>query len=346
MIFAILFWGTMFTVLAIRFFKFLSNRKFKKYISLDNIPTEFENIYKTLYNNYISSLEIMRKKIINLIIFAFLFCIINCIFFMFLVIHLILHTKDLPSGILIIISIFITAPYLFFLFKIRNYRNKYINLYKEKIIPEFVKLVNNKLEYSASDISLYTIEHDYLRANFNKESYRLFKADDYISGFLDDETFVEMCDLTIQSHNENKCRHDIFRGMFVQAKYNKNIGAYMKVSLNKLKSFNSKDKVEMDSSEFEEYFDIYSDNKIVAMQILTSDIMQFLTDFYIKYKINYEIVFRNDTLYMRFFTGSMFEPTLLKNAMDKELLYMYYFIMNFIMDILKKVNKTLQDTEI
>ena len=346
MIFAILFWGTMFTVLAIRFFKFLSNRKFKKYISLDNIPTEFENIYKTLYNKHISSLEIMRKKIINMIIYVFIFCIISCIVFMFLAINLILYAKNSPTTVLTIFLVIIVLFYLFFESKIKNYKNKYLNLNKEQIIPEFIKLVNNKLEYSASDISLYTIEHDYLRANFDKESYRLFKADDYISGFLDDETFVEMCDLTIQSHNENECRHDIFRGMFVQAKYNKNIGAYMKVSLNKLKSFNSKDKVEMDSSEFEEYFDIYSDNKIVAMQILTSDIMQFLTDFYIKYKINYEIVFRNDTLYMRFFTGSMFEPTLLKNAMDKELLYMYYFIMNFIMDILKKVNKTLQDTEI
>ena len=55
----------------------------------------------------------------------------------------------------------------------------------------------------------------------------------------------------------------------------------------------------MDSKEFEKYFDIYSENKIVAMQILTSDIMESLIEFYNKYQLEYEIVFRNNTIYLK-----------------------------------------------
>ena len=48
--------------------------------------------------------------------------------------------------------------------------------------------------------------------------------------------------------------------------------------------------------------------------------------FYNKYQIKYEIVFRENTIYMRFFTGAMFEPKIFGNSMDKELLLKYYCI--------------------
>ncbi len=49
---------------------------------------------------------------------------------------------------------------------------------------------------------------------------------------------------------------------------------------------------------------------------------------------------------MRFFTGAMLEPKLFGNSMDKKLLFNYFCIVKFILQISKKVNKTLQDIEI
>lgn len=102
----------------------------------------------------------------------------------------------------------------------------------------------------------------------------------------------------------------------------------------------------MDSGEFEKYFDIYSQNKVIAMQLLTSDIMNCLLDFHNKYEINYEIAFRNNIIYMRFFTGAMFEPKIFGNSMDKELLFTYFCILKFIVDVTKKVNETVKKLEV
>ena len=82
------------------------------------------------------------------------------------------------------------------------------------------------------------------------------------------------------------------------------------------------------------------------MQLLTSDIMEKLIEFYKKYEIEYEIVFRQDTVYIRFFTGNMFEPQVGKSSMDKETLYIYLSILELVVDISKTVNKVLQEIDI
>ena len=49
---------------------------------------------------------------------------------------------------------------------------------------------------------------------------------------------------------------------------------------------------------------------------------------------------------MSFFTGTMFEPKTFGSSMDKQLLFTYYSILQFISNVTKKVNKTLEDLEI
>lgn len=102
----------------------------------------------------------------------------------------------------------------------------------------------------------------------------------------------------------------------------------------------------MDSEEFEKYFEIYSEDRIKTMQLLSSDIMQLLIEFHKQYEIDYEIVFRNNTIYMRFFTGAMFEPKIFKNSMDKQLLFIYFYVLKFIVEITKKVNKIIEELEV
>ena len=56
----------------------------------------------------------------------------------------------------------------------------------------------------------------------------------------------------------------------------------------------------MDSSEFENLFYVYSDNSIVAMQILTSDIMEKLVAFEKRLDIHYELIVTGTEVFMRF----------------------------------------------
>ena len=104
--------------------------------------------------------------------------------------------------------------------------------------------------------------------------------------------------------------------------------------------------VEMDSSEFEKYFDVYSNSNILSMEILTHDIMEELVNFYVKYKIKFEIVIKNNNIYIRFDTGSMFEPNILRKSNDINTLWVYYSILNFVTNFSFKINKLLKDVEV
>src|SRR5699024_2707048 len=104
--------------------------------------------------------------------------------------------------------------------------------------------------------------------------------------------------------------------------------------------------VEMDNSIFEKYFDVYSENELLTMRILTHDVMNTLVDFYIKYNLPFEIVLSNNIIYLRFFTGKMFELKIFGKSLDKDLLFTHYNILNFVMTVSNNINKVLQEIEI
>ena len=79
------------------------------------------------------------------------------------------------------------------------------------------------------------------------------------------------------------------------------------------------------------------------MQVLTSDVMMMLLDFYNKHKIDYEILLRNRKIYIRFWVGPMFEPAIFKNSMNKKILLQYFAILKFVLDVTKGINKTLKE---
>jgi len=318
---------------------YLNYRKNNKKINLaKNTTPEFEQIYKELYSENISFLENKRKKVkYNSFVYVIAFLVIlTGMWFRNLLLCLI--------GVVCFIVSLVSS---------KKGEKDYKLTYKRNIINRFIKTVNNKLEYNSEVWDLSTLREEYKNANFNNESFNTFYADDYIYGQLDDKYYTQMSDLNIQRkevHHHNGRRTEttieIFKGIFSKTECDKDIGTYIKISKNQLKLFRNKDRVEMDSQEFEKYFDIYSENKILTMQILTSDVMTTLIDFYEKYKIDYEIVIRNNTIYMRFFTGAMFEPKVFGNSMDKKLLFSYFCILKFIVDVTKEINKALKEVEI
>jgi len=321
---------------------------FKDYISLENIPAEFENMYENLYNNHIQALEKLRKKVRWRTAVQYISLALFIIGYVFIEAEEVVISRKIDSYIMLIgiISLFITI-----IFTVMNmkYKKKYVESYKKEIVSSFIKLINHQLNYNPLDVNRLKIQGDYKKAGFDNKRFNRFYPDDYTYGIIEDDINIEMCDLHVQNHTgsgKNSHTEEIFQGIFAYTKCNKNIGTYIKVSKNKIKILEQQNRVEMDSEEFEEYFDIYSENKILAMQLLTSDIMETLIEFHNKYYLNYEIVFRDDIIYIRFFTGAMFEPKIFGNSMDKELLYIYYCIFKFIVDITKKANKILQEIDV
>lgn len=321
-------------------------KKYKYKVSLKELPEEFEMLYQDLYKNYIYDLEKIRNKIKWKKIIQYIF---SPIFFIFMGLVKLGEPGDFIGGFLFICIVYIVC---FFILEISfmgldKYKREHRMMYKNKIIPKFVKLINNQLEFKSFDNELFKMRENYRVAGFDKEMFTSFKSNDYVEGFADDEIFIKMCDVNVQFYEDKDKRiSKRFQGIFAHTKCGKDIGTEIKISKNKIKILEQARRVEMDSVEFEKYFDVYSQNKIEAMQLLTIDVMETLINFYKKYNLDFEIIFRNNTIYMRFFTGPMFEPQIFKNSMDKKTLAIYFCILKFIVDVSKNVNKALQEVEI
>lgn len=341
----------LFLILIIILLTFYVINSFKKKdyvhkIILDNIPQEFEQIYEKLYYMNIAQLEIMRKKVRIRTIFQQIF------FWLTLISYLILKTEDeLFNGITILIFLIIgiLSFVLFLIITILNfkYKNIYKSSYKKEIISNFIKLLNQNLEFKPVASNLSQIMYNYKLAGFDNNIFNRFFADDYIEGFIENDVFIKMSDIKVQyeTRGKNNSVRTLFEGIFAMTNSNKNIGTTVKIIKDKFKILDKKDKVVMDSEEFESYFDVYSQNKIIAMQILTSDVMELLLNFYKKYLLNFEIVFENNTIFLRFHTGPMFEPKIFGSSMDKETLFLYYETLDFITQVTKKINEIIKDIE-
>lgn len=230
---------------------------------------------------------------------------------------------------------------------IRN-KLKYTPAFKEKAIKPFIKNVDQNLNYAPNQGIPSLI---YRQGEF--EAYDNYRTEDLIFGKLDGKYKLQMAEVHTEEETTdsegNKSTYTLFHGMFGNVECAKNIGATFKIRSDKGKLgnlFKNKTKIEMDSQEFEKYFDVYGDNKIVAMQILTSEVMATMIEFIEQSKIKYELTIRNDQIYIRFHTGGVFEPNLFKSSLDYSMLKKYYDIIDFVFKVTREINKTVENTEI
>ena len=101
----------------------------------------------------------------------------------------------------------------------------------------------------------------------------------------------------------------------------------------------------MDSGEFEKYFDVSSNDKILAMRILTSDVM----DTILKFKNtsdNFQITINNNHVCIRIPCNNLFETSVTKSADNKELLKEDYKYLNFIYGLSQSILNALENKDI
>lgn len=83
------------------------------------------------------------------------------------------------------------------------------------------------------------------------------------------------------------------------------------------------------------------------MQLLTADVMSDLIDFRKKTALEYEISIINDTIYLRFHCGAMFEPSSFnKDFLDKDTMEKYFYMLNFTYNLSRKLIKVINETQI
>lgn len=241
--------------------------------------------------------------------------------------------------------IFYLVISLFFTKRIKEYSKKF----KELVIKDLLLYFYEDLVYMPGEGLNNQVYND---VKYN-EYYNRYASDDYIKAKLDNKYDVEMAEILtqkVETHTDSKGRSHtttttIFSGLFAKIKIDKSIKTKLKIKQNL--SFSNSKRLNMDSQEFEKHFDVSSENKIIGMQILTSDVMEKLVQFYKSSGIKYDIIIDNDIIYLRFHCGRMFETGgLKKGAIPKETLNKYYNILRFIYGLTTDIIKTIHDVEI
>ena len=291
----------------------------------------FNEIYEKVYKESNDTLEKARNRARNGIIW---------ITFIMITIGTILSIMT-KSPFFIFGTFLIIALYMGFSKDNKNY----INLFKEKVIKTFVKEYSETLEYIPN---LGISKQIYRNGEF--ENFDTFYSEDLIKGTLDGNYKINMSEVHTEKESKDEDGHTtyytVFRGLFAEIILDKNVKTKLKIRKDNISLFGKKDKIKMDSSEFEKIFNVYSTDKIIAMQLLTSDIMQMFIEFKEENKLTPELTIKDNTLYIRFETGAVFEPKLLKKSLEFDFLLKYYNIINFTLGLTEKMIKNIKETEI
>ena len=224
---------------------------------------------------------------------------------------------------------------------------KYNAVYKERIVRKIIEYIDPSWEYMHENTELL---NEYKDSNlYDKIEEEMIVIDDYISGKIDNNMSIKMCNMKITCVPNKLIPErvkDVFEGMFVDAVMSNNIGGEIRLySFAYSKNIIDKTRfkiVETDSNEFNELFITYAENQVEALQVLTAEVMQILMDFYAKTNILYDISIKNNHIYIKLHVGKMFEPKSMINAVNYRDISLYNTIVHFSMDIARKLNTALK----
>lgn len=330
----------------------LDEIKYKKRISCMEIPEEFERPYKMLYDKNNKELETKRKKyrksyIVNVIslsgmLLSFVGVILSLGFLN--VVNTVIVHKSIKWCITLIIGFLI---FIYVYVKNTNYstyKKDYIYHFKNNIIGYFIEDIFAEYYYNYGQMK-YNNSGDaavvnklYSVANFNNEKTENLICTDYIFTNLTSNSRIIIADI--------KDMPKAFEGIFTYIQTSKKITDRICIVKNKAGFYYNEPKVKLDSHEFEKYFDVYSENQILTIQLLTSDVMQVIENFYNKFNLQFEIIIQDDGVYIRFVSGNLLEAKIFKEAMNKRNLFVYYSVLEFIKDLTISINKAINELNI
>lgn len=298
----------------------------------------FNEIYQKVYSensnieeNRKNYLKQSRKKLLQTFIILAIITII-----------LIAVNLSYLLPFLIIIGIF--AIFLSGSSQLKSYKKDY----KGKIITSLVKNYDEHLNFNG-DLSMP--RNIYNNAEF--EHYDNFYSNDYIHGKINGIIPIQLGDVRTEDVNTdsdgNTTYTTVFKGLFSEIILPKSLLSTIKIRSDKGmlgKLLSKKDQVEMDSQQFEKYFDVFTTDKILAVRILTSDIMNYMIDFKLQNKVTFELTIKNNSMYLRIHCDDMFEAKISKSALDFETLHKYYKFLNFMCELNTKIYNVIQEKDI
>lgn len=255
------------------------------------------------------------------------FILLPTIIIIILFIYSILNKKYLFVAILSYWQIIMVVAYTVIVKKNTINYTKYKRKIKTNIISNLINIFFDNADFIPNKELSKQI---YKEAGFN--NYNEYIADDYIEGYLKQKNKITMANIKTISKSEDNSTVT-FSGIFAKIDLNKSIDTSIKICNYKLKDSNTP-KIELDSSNFEDIFDVNTNNSLKAMQLLTPDVMELLLNFSKFIKSKFDISIINNSVYIRINNNINFETNLDENnIIPKTELKKYYDTLNFIYNL-------------
>lgn len=292
---------------------------------------EFERIYKEVCEKCQDTLKKDRNKLNKFLIIVFLVAVIINI-----IIYIAVQIKGIVTGTLAI-------TFCLMLFLVIQGREIYKKSYKNNVINALTKAYNPKLYYDQKNgISKY----DYTMSNFDT-SFSEFFSEDQIYGTLENGTKIRVAEVATAIIQRTKNsdgttkedRTETYRGMYGIIKMPHNITSRIYISNDSITKRYSENRIEIDSAEFEKYYDCMAEEKVRALRILTSDLIEKFNEIRRNSKFGFELKVEDDMIYFRYKCGQLFEPPTFRCGLDKELIKKYYKYIYFPLEIVTKLSE-------
>lgn len=262
-------------------------------------------------------------------------------------------------GILVVISIIlykvigfeiagmflVIGTFLVFYLIIKLQDNK-IKEYKNVLISKFISNYNDKLNYTyKSNITEFEYRQSKLPEKFDD-----FKTTDQISGELVEDAKIKIARV-ITKRTERKLvgenikteKIETYNGIFGIVQINKMLSVDMLITSNDFKQKYNAKRIELDSEIFEKNFDCFADNKIVALQILTPDVIDCINKIYNTLKKQIQIRINANMIYFRIFDDNLFVPSRVKKMLDKDRMKKLYNQIDSICTIVNSLCENIYD---
>ena len=249
-----------------------------------------------------------------------------------------------------IVPVFVINIFAIIIINILFSKNKikYNGKYKQIVIPKLISNFYNDVEYFWNKPI-----PEYIYEKLQYEYYDNYESEDYFEGYIDNKYSIQMAEVLTQEEEEYEDSDGEthtrmitkFNGLFAKIVMHKSIKSELKIMQNGSFIFNKK--LKMDSSEFEKHFDVKASNPIIGMQLLTADVMEDLVQFENKTKMKFDIIIKDNELYIRFHSGGMFEPgNHKKEVLNKNTIQKYFYMLNFTYNLSSRLINIVNDTQI
>lgn len=285
----------------------------------------FDEVYRKIEESYGAKFEKTRK-------FNIIFFTIGFIILISSVIYVVKNLTTIDSRLITVIFIFICI----ILVAMIRINKKSKRDFKYNIINKLVKEYDNGLRYNIKG-GIYKNTFD--NSGFEIKYTNIY-SEDVIKGTLKENIDIQLGEIKLISRKkyEDGTSESItmFNGMFAEILLPNQVNI-PKITIRRKvpTSYETKTfkKVELESTQFCEMYDFYTENPIEALQIFTIDVIEHILEIKEKYKKNVELILKGNKICMIFDSYKPFEIRLTKKELDYNLLKEYYEIIEMVGNI-------------